>query len=111
MPTLEEFASFDVEPNCNSATFNGAWSVYPFFSSGTIIVSSIPRGLFVLRHQNALPSPSPGPVPSPGPTPNPSPTPGPPIIYGPPGPDGVQGPPGPPGPDGMRGPPGPPAVN
>merc|ERR1712232_258272 len=33
----------------NSAKFEGAWSVYPYFASGTILVSSIERGLFVLR--------------------------------------------------------------
>ncbi|HHN78484.1 MAG TPA: hypothetical protein ENK11_07420, partial [Phycisphaerales bacterium] len=30
------------------AQFNGAWSVYPFFPSGTVIVSDIERGLFIL---------------------------------------------------------------
>lgn len=29
--------------------FNGAWSVYPFFDSGTVIVSGIEQGLFVLK--------------------------------------------------------------
>ena len=29
--------------------FAGAWSVYPYFESGLIIVSSIREGLFVLR--------------------------------------------------------------
>ena len=28
--------------------FNGAWGVYPFFSSGTVIVSDIEEGLYVL---------------------------------------------------------------
>ena len=32
-------------------TFQGAWSNYPFFESGTIIVSDINRGLFVLKEQ------------------------------------------------------------
>eukprot|EP00928_Gymnodinium_smaydae_P065536 TRINITY_DN48657_c0_g1_i1.p1 TRINITY_DN48657_c0_g1~~TRINITY_DN48657_c0_g1_i1.p1 ORF type:complete len:509 (+),score=70.04 TRINITY_DN48657_c0_g1_i1:65-1528(+) len=47
-PELSEVAYFDVAPECASATFAGSWSVYPFFPSGTIIVSSIERGLFVL---------------------------------------------------------------
>ena len=46
---LTEVAFFDTFPGSNSASFNGAWSVYPYFPSGTIIVSDIERGLFVLR--------------------------------------------------------------
>ncbi len=46
---LEELAFFDVYPQHNSATFSGTWSNYPYFASGNVIVSSIDRGLFVLR--------------------------------------------------------------
>ena len=46
--TLTEVAFFDTRPEDNTATFSGAWSVYPYFSSGVIIVSDIERGLFVL---------------------------------------------------------------
>jgi choice-of-anchor B domain-containing protein len=46
----EEIGFFDTFPESDSANFNGAWSVYPFFQSGTIIVSDIERGLFVLRY-------------------------------------------------------------
>ena len=46
---LTEVAFFDTFPNSNSASFNGAWSVYPYFSSGTVIVNDIERGLFMLR--------------------------------------------------------------
>ena len=46
--TLTEVASFDTRPEDNAAAFNGAWSVYPYFANGTIIVSDIERGLFVL---------------------------------------------------------------
>jgi choice-of-anchor B domain-containing protein len=46
--SLIEVASFDTRPEDNAAAFNGAWSVYPYFASGTIIVSDIERGLFVL---------------------------------------------------------------
>ena len=42
-------AHFDTYPGSDSAEFNGAWSSYPFFPSGNIIVSDIERGLFVLR--------------------------------------------------------------
>lgn len=42
-------AHFDTYPGSDSNEFNGAWSNYPFFPSGTIIVSDIERGLFILR--------------------------------------------------------------
>ncbi len=44
-----EIAYFDTYPNSDSANFNGAWSNYPYFPSGTIIVSDIERGLFILK--------------------------------------------------------------
>ena len=46
----KEVAYFDTAPfHPNGRGFNGAWNVYPFFKSGTIIVSSIEQGLFVLK--------------------------------------------------------------
>jgi hypothetical protein len=44
-----EVGFFDTFPNSDSASFNGAWSVYPFFESNTVIVSDIERGLFVFE--------------------------------------------------------------
>jgi len=44
-----EVAHFDTFPGSNSADFNGAWSNYPFFPSGTIAISDIERGLFLVR--------------------------------------------------------------
>jgi len=49
VPILTEVAYFDVAPNCDSTSFFGSWSNYPYFKSGNVIVSSIERGLFVLR--------------------------------------------------------------
>jgi len=46
---LTEVAFFDIYPANDSPQFNGAWSVYPYFDSGTVIVSGIGEGLFVLR--------------------------------------------------------------
>ena len=44
-----EVAYLDTYPGSDSAQFNGAWSSYPYFPSGTVIVSDIERGLFVTR--------------------------------------------------------------
>lgn len=55
--TLEEVAYF-VTPS--------AWSVYPYFPSGNIVVSSIPGGLFVLKPYSGPPTPAP-PTPAPPP--------------------------------------------
>ena len=46
---IEELGYFDVAPDCNEPGFRGSWSSYPYFESETIIVSSIERGLFVLK--------------------------------------------------------------
>ncbi len=46
--TLEEVGYFDVVPEDDGISYFGAWSVYPFFASGTILVSD-DGGLFVLR--------------------------------------------------------------
>ena len=47
--TMTEVGFFDTYPENNGANWNGAWNVYPFFSSGNIIVSDIDGGLFVIR--------------------------------------------------------------
>lgn len=49
--TMEEIAYFDTYPDDDGPDLQGAWSVYPFFPSGTIIVSDIRSGLFVLSMQ------------------------------------------------------------
>ena len=46
--SLNELAFFDVYPVDDAPLFNGAWSNYPFFASGIIIVGGIEQGLFVL---------------------------------------------------------------
>lgn len=49
-PRLTEVAYFDTVPDRQEPGFGGgAWSVYPFFGNGLVIVSSVAEGLFVLR--------------------------------------------------------------
>jgi choice-of-anchor B domain-containing protein len=52
---LSEVAYFDTYPGSDAADFTGAWSVYPYFPSGNVIVSDINRGLFVLDPNPPLP--------------------------------------------------------
>jgi choice-of-anchor B domain-containing protein len=46
---LTEAAFFDTEPTSDRATFKGAWSLYPYFASGTVILSNLDGYLYVLR--------------------------------------------------------------
>ena len=45
---------FDTYPSDNSTNFFGAWNVYPFFSSGVILISDINYGLFIVKSSNEL---------------------------------------------------------
>lgn len=47
-----ESGHFDTMPFDDTAGFNGAWSNFPFFESGNVIVSSISQGLFVLKKRD-----------------------------------------------------------
>ena len=46
---LKEVGFLDTVPGVDVSEFAGSWSVYPYFESGTVIVSNIEEGLFVLR--------------------------------------------------------------
>ncbi len=46
---LTQVAFFDIYPANDNVSFSGAWSVYPYFDSGVVVVSGIGEGLFVLR--------------------------------------------------------------
>lgn len=50
-PTLAGW--FDTYPENDNPSFTGAWSVYPFFPSGNIIISDIKRGMFMVRMECA----------------------------------------------------------
>jgi len=47
--SMTEIGSFDSYPSSNSASFDGAWNVYPYFESGKIIISDINRGLYIVK--------------------------------------------------------------
>ena len=49
---IQEMAWFDTFPDGDGAGTEGAWSVYPYLPSGTIVVSDIVNGLFVLQITN-----------------------------------------------------------
>jgi choice-of-anchor B domain-containing protein len=57
--SLSEVGFFDIYPIDDAPEFNGAWSNYPFFRSGIVIVGGIEQGLFVLRPRIAVQSPYP----------------------------------------------------
>jgi choice-of-anchor B domain-containing protein len=47
--SLTEVGFFDIYPAANNTGFNGAWNVYPFFSSGTVAISGIEQGLILVK--------------------------------------------------------------
>ena len=46
---MTEVAFLDTRPGDDDSSFGGAWSVYPFFASGNVIVSDTQQGLFVVQ--------------------------------------------------------------
>lgn len=46
---LEEIAFIDTFMSDNDADFDGCWTSYPFFESGTVIISDRQNGLFMVR--------------------------------------------------------------
>ena len=61
-----EIGYFDIFPSSDSNSFNAAWSTYPYYPSGNVVVSGIEQGLFVLKF--VLPEPTLSPAPSSAPT-------------------------------------------
>ncbi|MCH8935698.1 MAG: choice-of-anchor B family protein [Gemmatimonadetes bacterium] len=47
-----EVGFFDTTPYHTGPGFSGAWSTYPFFESGTVIVTSLQEGLFILKKRD-----------------------------------------------------------
>ena len=48
---LQAKAHFDTRPDVSGPSFDGSWSNYPYFESGTIAVSDQQNGLFLIRTQ------------------------------------------------------------
>ncbi|MEZ5441260.1 MAG: choice-of-anchor B family protein [Lysobacterales bacterium] len=46
---LSEIAFFDTQPSSNAAGTSGAWSVFPYFASGNVIISDVSAGLFLVK--------------------------------------------------------------
>lgn len=46
---IDDVAFLDTYPGSDSAQFSGAWGVYPYLPSGTIIVSDLQRGLIIAK--------------------------------------------------------------
>jgi len=63
---IHEVGYFDTYPDDDNTNFNGAWSVFPYFNSGLVVISSIAEGLFVVKPNlaTALTVPSPSTSPS-----------------------------------------------
>ncbi len=47
--SISEIGFFDSYPGSNNANFDGAWSVYPYFGSGNIVISDIDRGFLLVK--------------------------------------------------------------
>jgi hypothetical protein len=52
---VNEVAYFDIYPSGDATNFNGAWSSYPYFDSGNVIVSGIEQGLYILKFDTSDP--------------------------------------------------------
>ncbi len=50
--SLKKIAYFDTYVSNDAADFEGSWSNYPYFPSGSIVVSDIVNGLFILKIQS-----------------------------------------------------------
>ncbi|WP_445383448.1 choice-of-anchor B family protein [Robiginitalea sp. IMCC43444] len=53
--SISEEGFFDTYPANNGPSFNGVWSVYPYFSSGNILINDINSGFFVVRAASGIP--------------------------------------------------------
>ena len=54
-----ESAYFDVYPSSNNTSFDGTWSNFPYYGSGSIVVTGIDEGLYVVSPSGSGPAPAP----------------------------------------------------
>lgn len=47
-----EVGYFDTSPYQDGPGFSGAWSTFPFFESGTVLITSLQEGIFVLKKRD-----------------------------------------------------------
>lgn len=52
--TVTEAGFFDSNPNDNSNQMNGAWGVFPFFASGTVLIGDMVSGMFIVKPQASI---------------------------------------------------------
>jgi len=46
---LQEAAYFDTVPENDQAIFDGAWTAYPYFRDGKVVISTLDRGVFIVK--------------------------------------------------------------
>jgi choice-of-anchor B domain-containing protein len=54
MGQLKQVGMFDTMPNADDANMRGAWTAYPFFKSGIVIMQTTESGLFILKPQPSI---------------------------------------------------------
>lgn len=52
--SMTETGYFDTYPADDGTAFNGAWSIYPYFASGNLVINDIERGLLIIRKSGTL---------------------------------------------------------
>jgi hypothetical protein len=51
---VTETGFFDSNPNSSSNQMNGAWGVFPFFASGTVLIGDMVSGMFIVKPQASI---------------------------------------------------------
>jgi choice-of-anchor B domain-containing protein len=54
MGKLEQVGMFDTMPNADDSNMRGAWTAYPFFKSGVVVMHTTESGLFILKPQPSI---------------------------------------------------------
>ncbi|MDZ4824031.1 MAG: choice-of-anchor B family protein [Flavobacteriales bacterium] len=51
---VEEVAYFDLYPSGDPQVYQGTWSNYPFFTSGTVLATNMYEGVYILYYEGAV---------------------------------------------------------